>query len=146
MDCSAHSLADLLIMGAAVGVALWPYGRWPPQGQVLRTDQMRRRYPRLRWVPLADGLLFLAWFALFISFFFVANRPFRHPGAVFGGALALLSVARGLLGVLTGAYPLTLRWLTLYTIGPEARRQGMKQALMGLAVLLAAVGVGIWLE
>ncbi|RME36681.1 MAG: hypothetical protein D6793_05355 [Thermoflexia bacterium] len=62
---------------------------------------------------------------------------------VFGGGLALLSVARGLLGVLTGTHPLTPRWFTLYTIGLEARRQGMKQALMGLTVWLAVLGVGI---
>ncbi|RME38827.1 MAG: hypothetical protein D6793_02135 [Thermoflexia bacterium] len=67
MDCWARSLPDLLIMGAAVGVFLWPYGKWPPQGQVLRTDQMRRRYPRLRWILLAEGIMLLAWFALFIT-------------------------------------------------------------------------------
>ncbi len=146
MGCLVNPLPDLLVMGAATAVVLWPFGRWPARSQVLRADQLKRRYRRLRWVPLADWLIWLAWFALFIGFFFVVDRPFRHPGVVFGGGLAFFSVMRGLLGVVTGVYPLNLRWHTHYILGLEARRRGMKQALLGLAVLLLAVGVGIWLE
>ncbi|MCS7283990.1 MAG: hypothetical protein RMK65_02105 [Anaerolineae bacterium] len=74
------------------------------------------------------------------------KQSFRHPGIIAGGGIALLGVAQGLLGALTGVYLLDSRWSRLYILGEEARRRGLIQALLSLAVLLIAGLLGIWLK
>lgn len=144
MDCQANPIPDLLIMGAAtLAIFFW---KKPSRTQSLYGDQLKRRYPRLRWVPAACWFIMLAWFVLFISFLFVMNRPYHHPGVVFGGGVAFWGVMEGLMGVLTGVYPLDTRWSRWYIIGMEAQRRGLKQMLASLAVLLVATAAGIWLE
>lgn len=92
-------------------------------------------------------LILFGWMALFIAgFVFIMNRSFRHPGIIAGGGIALLGVAQGLLGTRTGVYLLDSRWSRLYVLGEEARRRGLIQVLLNLAVLLMAGLLGIWLK
>lgn len=145
MECGLA--INLLVIGAVVALALGNPWKGPSQGQVLRGDQLKRRYPRLRWVPWAYGGILAATFAIIIGVLAgTVDRPILHPGIVVAGGLALMIVAEGLLGVFSGVYPLDTRWGRQYILGGEAAAWGVRRTVLGLVLLVASVLVGIWME
>lgn len=140
MECSLA--INLLVIGAVAALFLGNPWKWPSQGQVLRGDQLKRRYPRLRWVPWAYTGILTASFALMVGVLAgTVDRPLLHPGIILAGGLALMMVAEGLLGVFSGVYPMDTRWSRLYILGREAAAWGMRRVILGLVLLVASIAV-----